>query len=76
VDAALESSHHGARPAVSLPGRIPIPPGYAAVCLGLGEGALDCGHPFAHGVEPAGHLPTLKAGCQKLRGQKKIEMKY
>jgi len=27
-------------------------------------------------AEPAGHCPTLKEGCQKLRGQKKIEMKY
>jgi hypothetical protein len=30
----------------------------------------------AQGVEPAGHLPTLKVGCQKLRGQRRIEMKY
>ena len=22
------------------------------------------------------HLPNVKAGCQKLRGQKKIEMRY
>jgi hypothetical protein len=29
-----------------------------------------------HGVEPAGHLPTEKVGCQKLRGQRRIEMKY
>jgi len=35
-----------------------------------------CGYRIAQGVEPAGHLPTLKVGCQKLRGQKRIEMKY
>jgi hypothetical protein len=27
-------------------------------------------------VDPAGHLATEKMGCQKLRGQKRIEMKY
>src|SRR5215813_9309503 len=31
---------------------------------------------LAHGVEPAGHLATEKGGVQKLRGQKRIEMKY
>ena len=34
------------------------------------------GYRIAQGVEPAGHLPTLNVGCQKLRGQKRIEMKY
>ena len=28
------------------------------------------------GVDPAGQLLTEKVGCQKLRGQKRIEMKY
>jgi hypothetical protein len=27
-------------------------------------------------VDPAGHLATEKVGCQKLRGQRRIEMKY
>jgi hypothetical protein len=37
---------------------------------------LDCGGQLAQGAEPAGHLPTLKVGCQKLKGQNMIEMKY
>jgi hypothetical protein len=37
---------------------------------------LGCGYRVFQGVEPAGHLPTLNVGCQKLRGQKRIEMKY
>ena len=28
--------------------------------------------PYAQGI----HLPTVKVGCQKLKGQKKIEMMY
>ena len=27
-------------------------------------------------VDPAGHGPTEKVGCQKLSGQKKTEVKY
>jgi len=30
----------------------------------------------SQGVEPAGHGATKKGGCQKLRGQNRIEMKY
>jgi hypothetical protein len=30
----------------------------------------------SQGVDPAGHLATEKMGCQKLSGQKRIEMKY
>jgi hypothetical protein len=40
---------------------------------------VSCASPTgcaAQGVDPAGHLPTEKAGCQKLKGQRKIEMKY
>jgi hypothetical protein len=37
---------------------------------------LVAGHWLAYGVDPAGHLPTEKVGCQKLRGQRRIEMKY
>ena len=37
---------------------------------------LSVPHSIAHGVEPAGHWATEKAGCQKLRGQSRIEMKY
>ena len=40
------------------------------------ERVLKCGCRISQGVEPAGHLPTLNVGCQKLRGQKRIEMKY
>lgn len=32
--------------------------------------------PRSQGIDPAGHLPTEKVGCQKLRGQSRIEMKY
>jgi hypothetical protein len=38
--------------------------------------ARDCSCRISQGTEPAGHLPTLNVGCQKLRGQKRIEMKY
>jgi hypothetical protein len=30
----------------------------------------------SQGIDPAGHLPTEKVGCQKLSGQRRIEMKY
>jgi hypothetical protein len=43
---------------------------------GFAERVLGSGYLIAQGVEPAGHLPTLNVGCQKLRGQKRIEMKY
>jgi hypothetical protein len=37
---------------------------------------LERRYRISQGVEPAGHLPTLNVGCQKLRGQNRIEMKY
>ena len=30
----------------------------------------------SQGFDPAGHVPTENVGCQKLSGQKKIEVKY
>jgi hypothetical protein len=30
----------------------------------------------SQGLDPAGHGPTENVGCQKLSGQKKIEVKY
>ncbi len=50
--------------------------GTVAVGLGCAERLPGFGYPIAQGTEPAGHLPTLNVGCQKLRGQKRIEMKY
>jgi len=51
------------------------PPG-AEIEFALAERACDGSYSIAQGAEPAGHLPTLNVGCQKLRGQKRIEMKY
>jgi len=30
----------------------------------------------SQGFDPAGHEPTENVGCQKLSGQKKMEVKY
>ena len=43
--------------------------------LAPGTGVLDS-RCVSQGVDPAGHVPTENVGCQKLSGQKKIEVKY
>jgi hypothetical protein len=59
------------------------PPLAACVC-GEFRGAPDAeaapawldSRGVSQGVDPAGHLATERVGCQKLRGQRRIEMKY
>ena len=44
--------------------------------LAPGTGVAGFPAALSQGFDPAGHRLTEKVGCQKLSGQKKIEVKY